>query len=236
MAEPADQKDFDPVALLVEAWGFVKPHFAAFAMATVAFAIVLLATGFASGVAVRILSFLSFLPLVGVILTLAQAALMGLVTGPLHLGLFLMARAAVDRRPVFWNDVFSGFDKATLAAPAGAMIGMLASLGTMVFVLPGLFLVLIWLTTYLFIIEGKSAFWIAMEDSRRLVMANLMHWALLFAVLMICNLIGSLLCGIGLLITVPLSVIAVTLYFDQQRKGRRPPEAVVVEAGDSASL
>ena len=76
----------------------------------------------------------------------------------------------------------------------------------------------------LIIIDRRIGFWDAMEISRKVLSKN--WWgALLF--ILVCGLInigGTLLCGIGLLVTVPLTMMALAfLYEDLFGSAHAPP-------------
>lgn len=135
------------------------------------------------------------------------------LTGPLMLGLYKMTRAAVHGGTVEFGDLFSGFQKFLPAFLASLLIMIFSCIGMLFCIIPGILVSILYMPTYLFILDGME-FWNAMEASRRMVMNNFGQWIMLALVLFVLNLVGCLACGIGLLVTAPMSYVVVVLAFD----------------------
>jgi uncharacterized membrane protein len=54
-----------------------------------------------------------------------------------------------------------------------------------------------------------------MEASREKVMGNLGQWVILFLALLALNIVGAIPCGLGLLVTAPMSAVALGLAYDR---------------------
>ncbi len=69
--------------------------------------------------------------------------------------------------------------------------------------------------TYLVLLDTGLDFWGAMEASRKKVMENFGQWVVLGLLLMVLNILGSIPCGLGLLVTMPMSLVIICLAYDQ---------------------
>ncbi len=93
------------------------------------------------------------------------------------------------------------------------MTGLLTLIGFALFVLPGIYLAVAWIFTTPFIVDRKFDFWDAMESSRRVISRNWFSWFGFLIVLILLNLVGFLLLGVGLLVTSPLSSCALAIAY-----------------------
>lgn len=137
-----------------------------------------------------------------------------ILTGPLLLGLFKMAQSAVREQPVEFGDLFSGFQKFLPAFLAYLLITIFSAIGMIFCIIPGILISILYTPTYLIILNGNLGFWDAMEASRKMVMDNFGQWIILSLVLFVLNLVGALACGVGLLVTMPMSLIIITVAYD----------------------
>lgn len=142
------------------------------------------------------------------------------VQGPLQFGLYTVALAASRGKTVEFTEVFAGFQRFVPAFVAGLLIGIFTMIGAILCVIPGIIVAILYLPTYLYMIEEGLDFWPAMEKSRAVVWENFGQWLLLGLALFVLNFIGALACGVGLLITGPMSLVVICRAFDLQRGGR----------------
>lgn len=138
------------------------------------------------------------------------------LSGPLMLGYYKMIRCAVAGHRVEFTDIFYGFSRFLPAFFANFVIGIFTAIGFLFCIIPGMLVSLVYLPVYLFILDGENDFWKAMEASRKLVMNNFTQWLLLGVVLFLLNLAGMLLCCVGVLATMPMTFIAITLAYEQE--------------------
>ena len=141
------------------------------------------------------------------------------LVGPLMLGMYKMTRAAIRGENVEFGDLFSGFPKFLPTFLASLLITIFSCIGMIFCIVPGILVSILYLPTYLFILDDNLDFWNAMEASRRMVMNNLGQWLILALVLCVLNIAGCLACGVGLLVTIPMMYIAITIAFDQEHQG-----------------
>ena len=104
------------------------------------------------------------------------------------------------------GDVFAGFSLAFAnLALAGLVMWLLTTLGLVLCILPGIYLVVGYVFTLPLVIDKKMDFWPAMEVSRQVVHH---HWWSIFALVIVLALIavaGFLVCVVGAIITIPVA-------------------------------
>jgi uncharacterized membrane protein len=67
--------------------------------------------------------------------------------------------------------------------------------------------------TYLFIVDKRMDFWPAMESSRAVVRNDYFGFTMFLLALIGINFLGLLCCIVGLLVTMPLSIAAITVAY-----------------------
>jgi hypothetical protein len=144
-----------------------------------------------------------------------------LVLLPLGAGLQYYFLRRIRHQTATARDLFAGFGGAYLhLVLASLLILIFTTLGFICFVLPAIYLVVAYYPfTFLAIVDGRAGFWASMEASRRAVTR---HWwsvllmiiigmILLVAVAMIFLIAGFLSTGIGILVALPFSFVALPL-------------------------
>lgn len=150
-----------------------------------------------------------------------------LVQGPLQFGLYAVALSASRGKTAEFTDIFAGFQRFVPAFVAGLLISIFTIVGFICCVIPGFLVAVLYAPTYLYMIEEGLDFWPAMERSRTVVMNNFGQWLILFIVLAVFNLIGAIPCGLGLLLTIPMTLIVTTRAFEmEQAAGSRMPPSL----------
>lgn len=155
------------------------------------------------------------------------------VQGPLQYGLFVVALSASRGKVADFSDVFSGFQNFVPAFVAGLLIGLFTVIGMICCIIPGIIVSMLYAPTYLYMIEEKLDFWPAMERSRVVVWNNIGQWLLLFILLVVLNLVGAIPCGLGLFLTIPMTLVVITRAFEmEQAAGRRGPPSLDAGLGE----
>ena len=157
---------------------------------------------------------LGFVPIIG----WAVGVLLGSV---MHAGLLYMFIRRIRGEHVELGDMFAGFNIALVPLIlAGLIVGALTAVGFILCILPGIYLAVGYIFVLPLVIDKKLDFWPAMEVSRQVVHRR--WWSMfLFAlvmVLIVCA--GALLCGVGLIIAMPV-VFAATMYVYEDLFGPR---------------
>ena len=137
------------------------------------------------------------------------------IGGVLQGGLFLFFLKLIRTGKAEVGDGFSGFTVAFLHLfLAGLVSSLLISLGFLVCIVPGIYLVVAWAFALLLVADKKLDFWPAMELSRRVVT---FRWWQLFALLLVNFLLmtaGFFACIVGSFITFPITVGAVAYAYE----------------------
>jgi uncharacterized membrane protein len=116
--------------------------------------------------------------------------------------------------PVVFRDFFGGFQVFGPAVLAGVSIGVLIAAGLVLFIAPGVYLAVAYKFAFLLIADKKMDFWQAMETSRRIITRRWLPWFGFLLALALLNLLGLLFFGAGLLVTLPWSICAVAVAYD----------------------
>lgn len=143
------------------------------------------------------------------------ASLLGIVaTAPLSGGLMLMALRARRGAPVDVPQIFDGFNRAVPFIVVNLVIGAGAlACGVGVLVTAFFFM---FATVFVALGDEHGR---ALTRSKDIALAHVSETALLIAVLVGLNLAGALLCGVGLLVTIPLSSLLVLEGLEQLAPG-----------------
>lgn len=146
-----------------------------------------------------------------------------LLYGILYGGLYLFFLKLIRGEAVNPGTLFAGFGPSAVPLlVASLLISLLTLLGFACCVLPGIYLSVSWLFTFPLIIDKRMDFWPAMELSRKLVTRH--GWMVLglAVVVVLVSLAGAILCCIGILVTVPISIGAL-MYAYEDIFGVRTP-------------
>jgi hypothetical protein len=165
-----------------------------------------------------------FWPILGVsALILLIVGTVGILAGPLLGGLFWYFLKKIRREPAQVSDAFAGFNQSFVQLFLGALVAsLLVTIGFAACILPGIYLGVAWKLALPIIIDKRLGFWDAMEVSRKVLTRC---WWSFFLFLIVCTLInigGVLLCGIGLLFTAPLTMLALTFLYEDLFGSTKP--------------
>jgi hypothetical protein len=152
---------------------------------------------------------LSVIPVVG--------SMVSLVISPaLNIGGIIVARKIKYGEAYEFNDFFKGFQKFGELFLGSLLMYIMIIIGFICLILPGIYLavaysfvqMLIW-----FSFDGQ--YWSTLERSRKLISREWFSFFAFFIVILLLNLAGALCLLVGLLVTVPVSVIALFVCFDK---------------------
>lgn len=155
------------------------------------------------------------------VLALASLPAVGhlVIGGPLALGYCGVSLRLVRGERVEFGDLFLGFQRFLPAFLANLLISIFITIGTFFCVIPGLVVAVVYGITFLFMFDRNQDFWPAMESSRQTVMAGFWPWCLLWLVLAALNIAGAIVCGVGLLISMPVCALMLAQAYDQAAGG-----------------
>ena len=154
----------------------------------------------------------------GMVVIYAQSYMIvysGLLAPPLYAGFYLVANRISRGEEVIYPDFFAGFRFWIPTAVISVLTQVLIAIGLIALVVPGIYLAV----SYLFAIQmgifGGLDPWAAMEWSRKLITRNWWRFFGLLLVLVVFNVLGLLLVGIGLLFTIPLTFLVLYAVFEE---------------------
>ncbi|MGC9342953.1 MAG: hypothetical protein ACP5E3_09655, partial [Bacteroidales bacterium] len=137
-----------------------------------------------------------------------------LFAGPLAGGFFIAAHRIDKGRHVQLDHFFDGFKYFIPLFLAIWVSALMVFLGTLAFVIPGIYLSVGYTFVMFFVIFAKVDFWEAMELSRKLVAREWFSIFGLTLVLGLLNFLGALAFGVGLLFSIPITYCALYAAFD----------------------
>ena len=137
-----------------------------------------------------------------------------LLAPPLYAGFYLVANKISRGETVIYPDFFAGFRFWIPAAVISLLTQTLLALGLIALVIPGIYLAVSYLFAIPMGIFGGLDPWSAMEWSRKLITRNWWRFFGLLLVLVLLNLLGFLLAGIGLLFTIPFTFLVIYSVFE----------------------
>jgi hypothetical protein len=165
---------------------------------------------------------------------LIQSAV-GLLAGVCTGGLYLLLLKLIRREPAQFGDAFAGFSLAFLQLfLAGLIAGILASIGFLFCLLPGIYLAVAWIFALPLVIDKNLDFWPAMELSRKVITR---HWWLFFGFALVnflVMLLGLAVCIVGVFVAQPVVLGALAYAYEDIFGGQRAsaqPSAPVAKPG-----
>ncbi len=144
-----------------------------------------------------------------------QGGLANAIVSPvLGAGFYIVALGIMKGRSYSFSDFFQGFQNFLPIFLVSLVGSLITALGLVLLLIPGIYIGVCYLFGMCFVIEKRLDFWDALEASRKIVTRE---WFSMFGfvlVLVLLNVGGALLCGLGLLVTIPWSACAVAAAFE----------------------
>ncbi|EAQ95996.1 membrane protein [Congregibacter litoralis] len=131
-----------------------------------------------------------------------------LVYPPLLGGLYSMIIRLERGEAITINNLFDGFQVFLPLIIASFLMSLFIGIGVFLFILPGLYLLIVYGFTNLMIIDQKMDFWPAMEASRKLIHAHFWSYGLLALVIAVICVAASIPLGLGLIVAAPVCLAA----------------------------
>lgn len=153
--------------------------------------------------------------LVGLIFVLVNSVASIVTQGPLQTGLHLYCTKKLFQKRAEIGDLFKGFDFFLPSFVAALLIGLFVFVGSLLCIIPGLVVAGMYKFTYLFILDKRMDFWPAMEASHSVVKNDYFGFTIFLLAMAGINILGFLCCIVGLLVTIPMSVAAITIAYQE---------------------
>ncbi|MCX6586825.1 MAG: zinc-ribbon domain-containing protein [Acidobacteria bacterium] len=150
-----------------------------------------------------------------VLFSLVSGALPLILQGPMTVGLqyAIMRRAYAGRTEV--GDLFKGFNYAVPAIVAGILVWIFSSVGFLLCLIPGLFVLAALQFPFLLIFDKGMDFWPAMETSLEAAKKDWGGYLVFLLLQMVVVFVGFLACFVGLLVAVPVMHAATVAAYDE---------------------
>ncbi len=134
---------------------------------------------------------------------------------PLWAGPFLVSAKLLQHQNVEFGDFFKGFNHFLPLFLLSLVSSILVGIGFILLIIPGVYLLVSYIFGTLLVLDRRLDFWPAMELSRKAVQENWFGYFAFLLVLAVINVAGLLLIGLGLLVTVPVSIAALSAAYAQ---------------------
>jgi predicted Ser/Thr protein kinase len=155
-----------------------------------------------------------------------------LLCGPLLGGLYLHFLKKIRGGRVRLETAFSGFSNSFLQLVlAGFVTDVLTVLGVLCCILPGVYLFIAWWFTLPLVIDKRLDFWPAMRLSRKTISKYWGKFLEFFLVLGLVNLAGLMAVGVGVFVTLPVSLAALMYAYEDIFNPPGLPSAPLAENG-----
>lgn len=149
---------------------------------------------------------------------LVGAVTLGILAAPLGVGMVMMIQRKIAGDPsVSVGDVFKGLSKLVPALLASIVIFIGAFIGTLLLVLPGLFVVFTTAYTFHVMAYEDAGMVESIKRSVRLTLDNALFVLLILVIAGVINAIGSAV-FIGALITAPYTAVMLTVAYEEMVK------------------
>jgi len=135
--------------------------------------------------------------------------------GPLQTGFHIYTMKKIFRRRADIGDIFKGFEFFLPSFIATILIAVFVFAGTLLCVIPGLIVAAMYKFTYLFILDKRMDFWPAMQASHSVAKNDYFGFTLFLLVLALVNVLGFLCLVVGLLVSIPVSIAAITVAYQE---------------------
>ena len=149
-----------------------------------------------------------------------------ILTGVCMGGLYLLILKLIRGERAEFGDSFAGFSVAFLPLfLAGLISSLLATIGFLFCIVPGVYLMVAWIFAIPLVIDKKLDFWPAMEASRQVVNQ---HWWVIFGLLLVNLLVivaGLAVCCVGVYVAQPIAYAALAYAYEDVYATKRPPAA-----------
>ena len=153
--------------------------------------------------------------LMGLVFLVLGATVPVILQGPLMVGFHIFVMKRMAGRSAEFADLFKGFNFFVPALVASLVISMFTFAGALLCVIPGLVLAAMYKFTYLFIVDKRMDFWPAMQASHDVVRGDYFGFTMFLILLGLVNLLGALCCIVGILISIPVTIAAITVAYGE---------------------
>jgi uncharacterized membrane protein len=165
--------------------------------------------------------------LVGLIFIVLNGVVPLILQGPLLVGFHLYCIKRLAGRNAEIGDLFKGFNYFVPALVASILIAIFSAVGFVLCIIPGLVVAAMYKFTYLFVLDKRMDFWPAMQASHAVVRNDYFGFTMFLILMALVNILGALCCIVGILVSIPVTVAAITVAY-RELVGFEPSTADIV--------
>ncbi|MBS9524892.1 hypothetical protein KIH41_11720 [Litoribacter ruber] len=134
-------------------------------------------------------------------------------------GFFLVANKISQGDAIVYPDFFKGFQYYIVLILINLVGQVLVALGIMALIVPGVYLMVGYMFSFLFAIFAGTDFWQSLELSRKVVHKRWGKFFILFLLLLVLNILAALPALLGLLVSLPVSAFVIYNVFETVTEG-----------------
>ncbi len=149
------------------------------------------------------------------ILGVANSATASILYGPLLCGYYYMIFKKVQdpASSIELGDIGKGFEVFVNALVAWLLVGIFTSVGTIACFVGAIVVGALLIFVFPLIMDRRMDFWPAIQASFDKTKENWLGWSVFMLVLGLVNLAGAIVCGVGMLVTMPITCVATALAY-----------------------
>jgi zinc-ribbon domain len=151
--------------------------------------------------------------LIALVFTVLNGMVPIILQGPLFAGFHIYCIKRILGRQTDFSDLFKGFNYFVPTLVASLVISLFVGAGTLFCIIPGLVIAAMYKFTYLFIVDKRMDFWPAMQASHAVVKNDYFGFTMFLVLMFLVNLLGALCCIVGLLVSIPVTIAAITVAY-----------------------
>lgn len=150
---------------------------------------------------------INFIPVINIIASF--------ISVPLYVGMQIVAIKKIRGEAVEFKNFFDGFNFFLPLFVAELVVLLFVVLGLILLIIPGIYLAVSYVFVALLIVDKKLSVWEAMELSRKTVTKNWLDFFLLLIITALINFAGLIALGVGLLVTLPVTICAIAVGYEK---------------------
>ena len=200
------------LAAIGEAWSVVQKNLATWIIATIIYAVISGVISFMQrtlGPHVNADGSMGGSSVLGLLLSLFSIAIGGFLMG----GLYKMALKQLRGESIAPGDIFSASDVLPALIGASLLTGIAIGLGLILLIIPGLILTALLMLTTPVIVDKSAGAIEGMTQSLNALKPHIGGSLIFLLALVGINILGAIPCGLGLLVTAPVSIVAVAIVY-----------------------
>ena len=134
---------------------------------------------------------------------------------PVFIGIHILGMRHAESKSTTSTEIFGYFSKIPALFLCYLIMVMMIMLGTLLLVLPGIYLLFAYMFSMHLVVEKNMPAWRALETSRKVITKVWFRFFGLYVLIIFINLLAAIPLFIGLIWTVPWSVLTMSMVYNQ---------------------